>query len=612
MEKRTERMIKNETWYVKNLVAKVKNDEIYKPKYQRKRKWDELPKKENVPSEKNYIEFLYDSHHSVHAITFGQDREKLSNIDGNNRINAICHFLKEPFVLFPERLTPLKNMISDKKDTVVASKVEDIFKKITYDELMNFKYNKFFITKGHVEFYKEHLKDLFDDVETTVDELIQHMKINNGRFDFVVEININIFSGYTTEELSDVFSKINKYNSGLSEQEALASRLFNITDFSIENSTVEFEIKRILKEYYKDNTNGEILSCYEYQEHDTMNAYDFMVGFQNYANDKCKLIIKTDNDGLSLFFKIFKTIYKSLDNTFTTENINEFIDYMLTSLQILKKLEQNLFMENLKGGIFEAANKKLKSLKKNNLYLILVSIIGYLKRGTSETDIIKSIEKSILYHFFVNSVSDKDKRNQYKFNDGILYEAGGSFIDNKAKEYLKTPESISSKISLDIMYSLLKTLIDENTENKKYMVRENGKDKYDKRRSRGLHEKVLIYYYYYCKVPTKYLSNTFWIEHMFPFSCSWENEIDIDRLGNIIPIVDTLNSNRGNKHIGVYKKLDKEKFLSFMDMIPSIEKYDGIVRHATTKPHIYNSEGYDLFCSENEEQLIQCFLEKIF
>ena len=82
------------------------NDEIYKPKYQRKRKWDEIQKKENVPSEDKYIEFLYDSHHSVHAITFGQDREKLSNIDGNNRINAICHFLKEPFVLFPDKLTP--------------------------------------------------------------------------------------------------------------------------------------------------------------------------------------------------------------------------------------------------------------------------------------------------------------------------------------------------------------------------------------------------------------------------------------------------------------------------------------------------------------------------
>ena len=36
--------------------------------------------------------------------------------------------------------------------------------------------------------------------------------------------------------------------------------------------------------------------------------------------------------------------------------------------------------------------------------------------------------------------------------------------------------------------------------NKKYEIRSNGKDKNDKRRQRKLHEKVLIYYYYICKV----------------------------------------------------------------------------------------------------------------
>ena len=49
----TEKIIKNDNWYVKNLALKVSNGEIYKPKYQRKRKWDLIPKKENIPSEKN-------------------------------------------------------------------------------------------------------------------------------------------------------------------------------------------------------------------------------------------------------------------------------------------------------------------------------------------------------------------------------------------------------------------------------------------------------------------------------------------------------------------------------------------------------------------------------
>jgi hypothetical protein len=52
----TEKRVKNEQWYVKELANKVDSKEICKPKYQRKRKWDILPKKENVPSEKQYIE----------------------------------------------------------------------------------------------------------------------------------------------------------------------------------------------------------------------------------------------------------------------------------------------------------------------------------------------------------------------------------------------------------------------------------------------------------------------------------------------------------------------------------------------------------------------------
>ena len=68
-------------------------------------------KKENVPSERKYIEFLYDTCNSVHAITFGVDKFKLSNIDGNNRINAIVHFVDEPLSLFPEKLYKLKEFI---------------------------------------------------------------------------------------------------------------------------------------------------------------------------------------------------------------------------------------------------------------------------------------------------------------------------------------------------------------------------------------------------------------------------------------------------------------------------------------------------------------------
>lgn len=83
--------IKNEQWTVKQLISKVNNNEIIKPKYQRKKKWDIEPIKRNThkPNEKQFIQFLYETNNSVHAITFGKNENNtLTNIDGNNRINA--------------------------------------------------------------------------------------------------------------------------------------------------------------------------------------------------------------------------------------------------------------------------------------------------------------------------------------------------------------------------------------------------------------------------------------------------------------------------------------------------------------------------------------------
>jgi len=175
----TDKEIKNEKWYVKTLASKINNQEIFKPKYQRKRKWDILPKKDNVPSEKKYIEFLFDTYNSVHAITFGDvDGSKLSNIDGNNRINAIMHFLACPLQLFPEKLNDLIHFLVERRDSNVAEQVENVIKQLSYKEIIEFKYNKYFIENGHLELYKTHLKELRDELEPHFDELIASLKIN--------------------------------------------------------------------------------------------------------------------------------------------------------------------------------------------------------------------------------------------------------------------------------------------------------------------------------------------------------------------------------------------------------------------------------------------------
>jgi hypothetical protein len=149
----------------------------------------------------------------------------------------------------------------------------------------------------------------------------------------------------------------------------------------------------------------------------------------------------------------------------------------------------------------------------------------------------------------------------------------------------------------------------------KYLFDENNKpcEKTDKRRNRKFFEKTLLYYYYKSNVPNNLLNNEFWMEHIFPFSCAWNNEIDIDRLGNVIPIIDELNSKRKDKHISEYKKYDKNNFISFIKkIIPSEDVYNSIINHNTRKPNIINNKEYNKLCEKNEEEYLNNFLKCIY
>ena len=605
------KIIKNEQWYVKNLLLKIEHHEINKPKFQRKKKWDILTKKENIPSEKNYINFLFQTQNSVHAITFGYNDNKYFNIDGNNRINAIAHFYNKPFELYPEYLDNINTFIDTTyKNDSIALKIKDIFKSLSYSNLMNFKYNKYFEDINEVVLYNDYLKIKRDDFEPYIEELEKKLKINNvDRFDTNVIINVNLFEGYSTDDLCKIFEDINKFNSSLTELELLASSLYSINDFIIKDNIIKASIHETLKKYYHDKAINESLVCYEHNNYDILNAYDFMIGFQNYMHIECQIISPVTNDGLSLFFKIYKILYNGVHQKITSDNINDFILKMTSVIKILKLIASNIFMDNLTNDkIFKACNNKIHILNKNNLYLIILAIIGYNKNKTPINDILISIEKCVLFHFLVKDISDKDSKKELKAYDSINYESGGAYIDTMAEKIYNSPTFISDKITKDIMINIIDILCKENIKNKLYSNATN-----DKRRPRKFFEKALIYYYYKCKVPTEFLNNSFWIEHIMPFCCHWNEEIDNDRLGNIIPIISTLNNKRNNKHISEYKIIDTLNFIDHIkNIIPSNELYNTIIIHTNKKLQIINSKEYNIFCDNNETIYKNNFIKYLF
>lgn len=602
------KMIKNEQWTVKQLISMIKSGNIIKPKYQRKKKWDVLPKKDKVPNEKDYILFLYETNNSVHAITFGENSDKTyTNIDGNNRINALCHFLERPFELFPEHLQEINQLIDSKiGEKEIATKVKQIFADISYNALMKFKYNIYFNEIKEHDIYTSHLKILRDDFESCIENLQSKLRVNaSDSFDTDIKINVNLFQGYSTDELCQVFENINKYNTTLTDDELLACILYNVNNFRITDEIIESAIKVELIEIYKYKSDNEKLSCYVYDSSCEMNAYDFIYGFQNYAHGRCRMIenIHQNKEGVSLFCKIYKLVYKgSFDTIFTTQHVNDFINKMLQVIDILNVIFTEVNSEKLTYAtkMFDDCNKKFYQLKKNTLYLIIASIIGFLVCHADNTEIIVSIKQCMLYHFFVKDISSKEQKDEFSKFDSLAYKAGGSYIDNKAAILYANPRKISSEISTELMHEMLLYLCSEN-------VKACSQPKM--RRKRKFFEKTLMKYYYKQHVPVAFLNNEFWMEHIFPFSCKYSGNLDIDRLGNIVPIIGTLNIKRGNRPISEYKKHDVNNFMKYLaDIIPDDVIYDTIC----CKNMISDNDTYNTLCTANERKYIENFLKTIY
>jgi hypothetical protein len=612
----TDKRIKNEQWSIKHLISKIDNKDITKPKFQRKKKWNIHPKKKDFPNVYDYIKFLYNTENSVHPITFGQESTTqgifYSNIDGNNRINAIKYFMDKPFDIFYEYLDDLFK-IFDNINSENNSEIKEIFKSLSYDEIIKMKTPaKFFRQKNKRELFEE-IRLEEEVIEQEVEKIQKKlMIIESDTFDSTVKINVNLFEGYNTDELCKTFEDINKYNSKLTETELLACRLHNICDFTINNKPFETELNECIKKYYKDKSNQEVLDCYEFEEAN-INAHDFIVGFQNLCNKKYSFIGETDVDGLSLFFKLYKAFYGSYINTFTSENINDFIEKILDSCEIFNQVVSSIFTEKINGKLFnKSCQEKIKTLKKNNMFMLLSCINGFKDKNTDRYNIIKNLEKCLLYHFMVSDLKNKDKREDFKNSDSITYRAGGGFIDNMAKQLLSDPEIISNKLTEKLFENLLCQLCNE-VNNPYERKLENGNNKNDKRRTLKFFEKTIMFYFYKENIPTNMLEHEFSIEHICPNSSEWDGELDKDRVGNLIPIISTINSSRGNKHISEYSNADGgEKFIKFIKkIIPQHDIYNNIISH-DKKPRIKSNKLYNNMCEKNEEEYRQNFINCLF
>jgi hypothetical protein len=628
--------IKNDKWTVGELLKNKKN--IIKPKFQRKKWWTIHPVQNGKakPNYKDYIDFLYKTKNTIDPISFGAEIKSIKgknetiyiNVDGNNRINAIITFLETPLLIYPEYLKPLITLLDKTIETYKITEVErdkfiDFIKSLNYHTITRLTQFKCLYEKeDEIKLILEKICQKIDDynnVDTEFFNIKKELLLDNAdNFDQTVIININIFKEATFEELCMIFQSINRHNHCLSETELLASTLVE-KYIQIENNdtVITHGVIKAIKDYYATKQENEALTSSEFDE-TKINSFDIMVGLQNYCSIISDKVVPAviPSDDISLYFKIYRQLHNSeskIDGlqptNFTQYNINTFISNIIQSVEIINSSINKIFNDKINERLFNKSCKsKTSLLGKNNLFIIIISIIVDLKNNKNVQEIINYTTRCILYHLLLKDIKDIENITLYTNSDIFHYEAGGGYIEAQATKIMKGELDTSQKITKEIFTEVVTIIIEQNNEP---VILKNKKTT---RRKLKFIDHCLTSFYYNKYVSNIYLDdNKYSIEHIIPFSSSWEDieEIDIDRIGNLIPIIDSLNKGRSNSHIDYYEKTDST-FVSLLKNIPNKATYDTIVNHDSRKPKIINVENYNKMCEENEKKYLENFIKQCF
>jgi hypothetical protein len=618
------KIIKNEQWSAIELYNNVKAGILTKPKFQRKKKWSMFPsntgKDANV---REFIEFLQEHKNNVEPLTFGnvieESTKKYANINGNNRICAIISFMDAPFKVFPEFLETLFEYFDKDENFFEKEKVKKIFENVSYDLFMNTsRINKIFKENGNLELYDKNIElfaklqdtDFFEDIK---DKLVKN-------FDNSVKININICENYSFTELAELFYDLNKHDSTMSESEILASRLYEVTGFRIRDKVFISKINQKLIEYYEDMSKDEALTTHRFNpENEEINAFDFLVGTQKWLADEFSFIkdLSVSGKEKSLVLRLFESIYGSKPENFTSNIVNNFVETIPKHMKLINDSFNGIYFYSKiqkKGKPMEKLispdKDAIKSISSKSLCYIVAAIMGFKINNVSEENIQKCIKRVVLFHYMLKNAKSKEIKDKYKEFDSLGYEPGGAYFNTHFKKILKNPEEILSKLSRSKFEELLKDLMNEvNTPHERYLP--NKRHKNNKRRKPRVFEYILYSYYISDNVPLKELESRYSMEHISPFSSSYEGcDIDLDRFGNIFPLALQPNIDRSNKHIREIKS--NLPYLKNMNVIPTDDEYDSYMKHENKKAFISDNEKYNKICDDREKIYIDTFLNKLY
>jgi len=622
--------IKNTCWSVSQLVVLLSTiGAIIKTRYQRTLKWTRLPSK-NVEkaSMREFIDFLYRVKNTVQPISFAEKieggKKTYENIDGNNRINAIWTFIKHPFSIYPEYLAPINTLISQIQELAPTEQtiLSDFITKLSYKQISQFRRQyELYATNLEIKLLFNKLpNEILCELETHLIQIQNALLLPGGDdFEKTVLININVFENATTEEMCRVFSDINRYAGGLAFIELLASDLYD-TQIAIENPDHNYEIRKTVKSYYDTkNAPGEIISGFVVSPEELhtfpLNGFDCIVGIQNYCSRKFQNTIAPfeSEKSLSLCFKLYRLIYGELTVvTVTSENMNRFMEKAISATEILSQAMDAIFPRNVDETLFNQQGKRESvGLCSTQLLLVFSAIIGFSNQAMPPAEIVCKIKRALIYNYMASNINANDEMSDsYKLHNALSIERRENRSESYAAKLLADPAFLVQGLSENRMREVVTLAVQSSVKPESF----KSKKSKNKRRKLTLVDRLITSAYFQKRVSHSYLDNPFSNEHLVPFSSCWEQDatLDIDRLGNLVPMLAGLNKGRGNGPISYYYEKEPVYCTFFKTHLPSQPEYDALIQYAKKVPTIKDVDRYNAFCERNETEYIDTFIKHMY
>ena len=662
----------NTQWTAEKLLEYHDDGQLIIPSSGRNKTWEYYSSNKKKANMYDYITFLYVTNNTGQPFVLAENNNNdiFIKIDGNNRSLAILRFLKKPISInkiLSDKLNDFKKNNNDKIlkdliDIMLNSSYEQYFsirkRKDNFEQLLK-EYEKEDL-KYNQEEYKESIKKLnneekvkfknilIDCVNFILYNQLEHKKANIHDFR-QIKINVTIYKNPSEEEINWIYTQLNQYPNALKLTEIYASMIWHITNFEINDKKIKAELEAHNKMYFqskkdKNNTDIDIGNANDF-EVKNLNAFTFIVSLQNWIKDKYSLcdtnnkeiynnslLCKYDGDKDNLYLiKVYKILHKEIlkinTDIFTPKCINNFIDYVKEIAITIHDVLDTIRSNNIQREHF--LEKTLNFNMQRNQFTILWILIYTLKFNTSDKITIKKdreiknlIRKVICYHYFVNCLDSKlsQKKDFIKFDVlncnssgdlikkiNLIYNNEDKFIEDNIQKYLSKPNFNK------LLNELLKQSEISNTRiSSKKSRRRMGIDNF---------KKIMINIFCKQVLSGEHTNQIKNVDHIIPFSVTWEtndledeeiDEMNIDRLGNLVVIDESINNLRSNDHIRfVHDKISNEEINALK--IPSIEDYNKIIKHdiksttqtqkKTVKPKIRKIAEYNTMCKNREDYM---------